>query len=204
MPLLELLHTRTFDAEMDLLRQQCFPGSYPTGSSKDPFDDESIHIVARADGRLAGAGRLIPRPVAFYRAVFGGAITIPDEPDILYFGRVMVAPEHRGHDLFELLMLEGLLYACAFGFQRVFGGMRPGRVFRSFVDELGYRDFGEPQTAKLPEGARLDQPLVTETEGRRDSWARRKLAVLARLRDKGYDILDNGCPVSVATDEGAG
>lgn len=52
MPVLELLHTRTFDADMDRLRQLCFPGNYQTGLSKDDFDDGSIHIVARADGIL--------------------------------------------------------------------------------------------------------------------------------------------------------
>src|SRR5689334_9929940 len=182
MPLLELLHTRTFDAEMDRLRQQCFPGRYPTGSSKDEFDDGSVHIVARADGQVSSAGRMIPRPTAFYRETFEGRVVVPDEPDVIYFGRVMVAPEHRGHDLFELVMVEGLIYACDAGFRLVFGGMRPDRTFRPFVEELGFKNYGEPQPAKLPEAKRLDQPLMTETRGNRERWLVRKRVVLVRLR----------------------
>lgn len=193
MPLLELLHTKTFDLDVDRLRRQCFPGNYPTGSSKDRFDDGSVHIVARADGSVAGAGRLIPRPTAFYRETFDGRVIVPDEPDVVYFGRVMVTPEHRGHDLFELLLLEGLLYACDAGFRLVFGGMRPDRKFRTFVEALGFRDYGEPQFAMVPEGNRVDQPLLTETHGNRERWLAEKVATLDRLRAKGYEIIDHGC-----------
>lgn len=199
MPVLELLHTRAFDADMDRLRQLCFPGHYPTGSSKDEFDDGSIHIVARADGKLAGGGRLIPRPTTYYQSKYEGRVVVPDGPDIVYFGRLMVAPEHRGHDLFELLMVEGLLYACDTGFGRVFGGMRPERKFRPFVEELGFKDFGTPQAATI-EVTELIQPLVTETHDNREKWAARKRAVLIRLREKGYDILDRGCSVSPPRD----
>jgi hypothetical protein len=202
MPILELLHTRTFDADMDRLRQQCFPGHYPTGSSKDEFDDGSVQIVARAEGKLAGAGRLIPRPTAFYQQTFEGQVAVPDEQDVVYFGRLMVAPEHRGHDLFELLMVEGLLYACDAGFRFVFGGMRPDRKFRPFVEELGFKNYGDPQTATLPEGKRVDQPLVTETRDNHQRWLTRKQAVMLRLREKGYQIIDHGCPVESAASEG--
>jgi predicted GNAT family N-acyltransferase len=201
MPVLELSHTRTFDAEMDQLRQRCFPGCYPTGSSKDEFDESSVHIVARADGQVAGAGRLIPRPTAFYRETFEGRVVVPDEPDVVYFGRVMVAPEHRGHDLFELVMVEGLLHACDAGFRLVFGGMRPDRKFRPFVEVLGFKDYGDPQMGIFPEGERMDQPLITETRGNRDRWLARKQAVLPRLRAKGYDVVDHGCAVHADSDE---
>jgi hypothetical protein len=195
MPVLELLHTRTFDADMDRLRQQCFPSQYPTGSSKDEFDDQSIQIVARADGQVSGAGRLIPRPTAFYRQTFEDRVVVPDEANVIYFGRLMVAPEHRGHDLFELLMVDGLLCACDAGFRLVFGGMRPDRRFRPFVEELGFRDYGAPQLGGFPEGRRMDQPLVTETRDNRPRWAVLKRAVMVRLREKGYAITDRGCPV---------
>jgi GNAT superfamily N-acetyltransferase len=202
MPLLELLHTRTFDADMDRLRQQCFPGHYSTGSSKDEFDDGSVHMVARADGQVAGAGRLIPRPMAYFQGKSGGQVVVPDEPDMIYFGRLMVAPEHRGHDLFELLMVDGLLYAYDAGFRLVFGGMRPDRRFRPFVEELGFRDYGLPYLANFPPGKEMDQSLVTETRGNRPLWAARKRAALVRLRSKGFDIIDRGCSVAPAIAEG--
>lgn len=197
MPVLELLHTRTFDADMDRLRQFCFPGNYPNGSSKDEFDDESIHIVARADGKLAGAGRLIPRPTAYFRNRFDGQVQIPDEPDVIYFGRLMVAPEHRGHDLFELLMADGLLYACDAGFRLVFGGMEPQRKFRTYIEELGFADFGSLQ-AFTTEKTVVVQPVVAETRNRRVEWSNRKCGAVSRLSDKGYQIIDHGCPIEPA------
>jgi predicted GNAT family N-acyltransferase len=206
MPILELLHTRTFDADMDRLRRQCFPGHFPTGSSKDEFDDGSIHIIARADGHLAGAGRLIPRPTAFYQRTFEGRVAVPDEADVIYFGRLMVAPDHRGHDLFELLMVEGLLYDCDAMFRLVFGGMRPERKFREFVEELGFRNYGNAQVATFPEGKELgqplSQPLLAETRDNRPRWATRKRKAMVRLGKKGYEILDPGCPVEFGPNAG--
>jgi hypothetical protein len=110
----------------------------------------------------------------------------------------MVAPEHRGHDLFELLMVDGLLYASKAGFRLIFGGMRPDRKFRPFVEELGFRDYGPPYLVNFPPGKDLVQPLVTETQSNRPRWAARKRAVLVRLRAKGYDLMDRGCPVEPA------
>jgi hypothetical protein len=201
MAILELTHTPIFDADMDRLRQQCFPGAYPTGSSRDEFDEGSMHIVTRCDGHLAGAGRLIHRPTAFYRSVFDDCLLIPDEPDVAYFGRIMVAPEHRGHDLFEVLMVDGLLYACDAGFRLVFGGMHPARKFWPFVEELGFRKYGEPKLGNFPEG-NLHQPLVAETHGRRELWSCRKRAALDRLRANGCAIIDRGCPVEPANGGG--
>ena len=98
MPVLELLHTRTFDAEMDRLRRQCFPLRCTHGSGKEEFDDHGIHIAVRAGGELAGSGRLIPRPTDYFQKKSRGQVVVPDEADIMYFGPIMVAPEHRGHD----------------------------------------------------------------------------------------------------------
>ena len=89
-------------------------------------------------------------------------------------------------------MVEGLLYACDAGFRLVFGGMHPNRKFRPFIEELGFRDYGEPQLGDFPEG-NLHQPLVAETKDNREKWQARKRAVLLRLEEKGYIINDQGC-----------
>jgi hypothetical protein len=202
MPLLELLHTRTFEADMDRLRRLCFPQRYTHGSGKEEFDDQSIHVATRACGRLAGSGRLIPRPTDYFQKKSRGHVVVPDEADIVYFGPIMVAPEHRGHDVFELIIVEGLIYSHDNGFRLVFGGMRPERRFRQFVEELGFRDFGRVYLAQYPGCTEMDQALVADTRGRREAWYARKLATFDRLRAKGYEIIDRGCSAGPAAGEG--
>jgi predicted GNAT family N-acyltransferase len=152
MPFLHLLHTRTFDGAMDWLRMECFPGNYPTGSAKDEFDDRSIHIVARADDKLAGYGRLIPGPDAYFEATFRKHAVIPTGSDVVDFGRVMVAPAHRGHDLFELILVEGLILATDLSFRCVVGALRPERGFRPLIHDLGFVDSGPPLPQHFPNG----------------------------------------------------
>jgi GNAT superfamily N-acetyltransferase len=187
MAILELVQTSHFDQDMDRLRRECYPGAYPTGSSKDEFDDESVHIVARADGQVAGAGRLIPRPTRYYLAKSQGFVVVPDDPSVVYWGRLMVAPAHRGHDIFELLMVQALLHAREAGFRFVFGGMRPGRRFGGFLNELGFHAYGDSYLAHFPQGDELDQPLKLDIHEDHD-WETRKRAIVARLQSKGYEM----------------
>jgi len=88
--------------------------------------------------------------------------------------------------LFELLMLHSLSYSSSAGFRLVFGGMRPDRKFWPMLQELGFVHFGEPQLAILPEGSRMDQPLVAHTHPNAFGWKPRTAAVIERLNRKGY------------------
>lgn len=184
-PVLDLLFTSDFAPDMDGLRKHCYPGDYPTGSSRDQFDAACIHVVARADGTLAGAGRLIPSPTEYFRIKSDGQVVVPDEKGVAYFGRLMVAREHRGHDLFALLMVSGLLHARDAGFSLVFGGMRPDRKFRPFLWGLGFREYGKPYLAHFPPGDEMDQTLILDT--RIDQgWDHQRVEILSRLEAKGY------------------
>ena len=185
MSVLDILFTSEFESDMDALRKHCYPGSYPTGSSRDEFDISSIHIVARADGHLAGAARLIPSPAEYFRLKSDGRVILPDEERVVYFGRMMVDPDHRGHDVFALLMVSGLLHAREAGFDLIFGGMRPDRRFRPFLWELGFRDYGEPYLAHFPQGDEMDQPLILDAR-LNHPWERQKIEILSRLTAKGY------------------
>ena len=176
---------------MDLLRKHCYPGNYPTGSSRDQFDDSGIHIVARADGRLAGAGRLLPSPTEYFRMKSDGRVMVPDRQGVVYFGRLMVAPEHRGHDVFALLMVEGLIHARDLGFDLIFGGMRPGRKFRTFLWELGFREYGEPYLAHFPPGDEMDQPLVLDAT-LNHRWQDLRSDIISRLKARGYEVPEQG------------
>jgi predicted GNAT family N-acyltransferase len=203
MPLLELLHTKTFDAEMNRLRCECFAGTYPSGDAKDDFDDRSIHVVTRVDGRLAGYGRLTPGPDSWFEFLSNGRAVIPTGADVVDFGRVMVAPAHRGHDQFELVLVEGLLWACDRGFNVVVGSSRPERRFRPFIHELGFADAGAPVQFEIGEGwTELGQLVTVCTDQNRQGWAARKRRVLGRFRGQGFDIVDRGCSVAPAAGEG--
>ena len=195
--LMDVRHSRTFDADTDRMRQVCFPGAYPEGSSRDPYDARSTHILITVDDTLAGAARLIPQPTDYFRDTYEGRIEIPDSPDAAYLGRVMVSPDYRGHDVFELLLVEALLLAADMGYATVFGGARPSRKFLPLLDELGFEPYGTPQWGVYPDNAESGAPvqsIVLSTQGRRPAWAYRKEQVLARLDRAGYLVGRYGSP----------
>jgi hypothetical protein len=116
---------------------------------------------------------------------------------VVDFGRVMVAPLYRGHDHFELILLEGLLWSSDNEFEWVVGSLRPARGFRPFIHGLGFTDSGPAVKLRLGgQHLEMHQPLKVRTTENRARWAGRKVAVLDRLRQKGNDIRDHGCPVS--------
>jgi hypothetical protein len=207
MPTLELLHTRTFDAEMNRLRCECFPGQFPTGDAADQFDGWSTHVLARVDGRLAASLRLTPGPHAWFEFLSEGRADIPTGPDVADLSRAMVAPAFRGqgHGLFELVMVEGLLLAHDRGFRHVVGGMVPGRRFRPFLEQLGYA-FPGPAVLVRGLGGVLLSLLFPRVKiaYQRTRWAAGKAALFHRLREVGYEWIDHGCPIDVALPTGSG
>ncbi len=197
--LMDIRHSRTFDADSDRMRQLCFPGPYPGGSSRDPYDARSTHISVTVDDILAGSARLIPQPTDYYRDTYQGRIDIPDSPEVTYLGRVMVSPDYRGHDIFELLLAEALLLAADMGYATVFGGARPSRRFLPLLEELGFEPYGTPQWGVYPDNAESGAPIqsiVVSTHGRRPAWAHRKEQVLSRLDLAGYPIRSYGSPTA--------
>ena len=194
---LDVRHSRTFDADTDRMRQLCFPGDYPEGSSRDPYDARSTHVLVTVDDTLAGAARLIPQPTDYYRDTYQGRIEIPDAPEVTYLGRVMVSPDHRGHDVFELLLAEALLLAVDMGYITVFGGARSSRKFLPLLDDLGFAPYGTPQWGVYPDSAESSAPvqsIVVATHDRRPAWAERKEHVLSRLVGAGFMIGSYGSP----------
>jgi len=193
--MIDIRHSRTFDAESDRMRQICFPGEYSAGSSLDPYDARSTHVLVTVDDTLAGAARLIPQPTDYYRDTYQGRIEIPDSPDFTYLGRVMVSPDYRGQDIFELLLVEALLLAVDTRYDTVFGGARKSRKFLPLLDELGFKPYGTPQWGVYPDTAESGAPIqsiVLSTRGRRPAWAHRKEQVLSRLGVAGYAIGNYG------------
>jgi hypothetical protein len=75
----------------------------------------------------------------------------------------------------------------------IVGAYRTDRRFRSFVHELGFQSCGAPVGSQVAPPHERYQMVAVNTAGRRDHWADRKIAVLERLRAKGYEIIDRGC-----------
>jgi hypothetical protein len=197
MPILDLLHTHTFDSEMDRLRIRCFPEEGWGTSSQDAYDENSIHIACRADRSLAGYGRLTPGKYGYFRVKFGPCPALPCAVESIDFGRIVVAPAYRGHLAFELILLEGLLLASKLGFRYVIGSGRPERKFHPLIGELGFEKVGDPVSVTNNAQACLLQPVVAQTQGRSAVWYTRKLGVFAEFRAKGYEIGEGGWSPSV-------
>lgn len=184
--------TRVFDAEMDRLRQVCFPGPATVESSRDQFDARSIYPVARIDGQIAAYGRLTAGPNAVFETWTAGAADIPTGPKVADFGRCLVAPNHRGLDLITLVCLEGLLLAAELGFRQVVGAVIPGRKLAAMLYEIGFRDSGGVVTEQEPNGNSVSiQPLVACCS-QVVMWEAARSRLLDRLGDSGYRASRSG------------
>ena len=147
------------------------------------------------DDDLAAAARLIPRPTDYFFDTYEGRANVPDSPDAVYLGRVMVSPKYRGHDIFELVMVEGMLWTYDNGYKTMYGGARSTRKFMPLIGELGFELYGTPLQGIYPdfaESAGQTQLLILSTEGKRQFWADRKERTLERLEKLGYGIGDYG------------
>ncbi len=197
MPALQLLSTRTFDDEMNRLRCECF-GQYPSGDSKDEFDDRSLHVTLRVDGKLACYGRMTPGPDSFFKARSAGVAPVPTGPDVVDFGRVGVPAAFRGtdHSYFELVLVEGLLLAADMGFRVVVGAFDAHRKFRPFIYGLGFEDSGPVVQYHVNGELQNVQFVVAGTSRQnRSMWSGRKNAALGRFRAAGYEITGQTGPV---------
>jgi len=187
---LDLVQSETFDAAMDHLRQICFPGSYPTGSSRDHYDDRSIFLSVLVDSSLVGSCRLLPHPEDFLSDAFDEQMP-PGTQNAVYLGRVMVDPGYRNHDIFELILIEAMLLSIDIGYSTVFGAARTSRKFLPLLQELGWVPYGTPKLANVAgykESSEPQQVIVLSTDGRRAEWSARKRQILARLENAGFTV----------------
>ena len=192
MPVLQLSYLEVFSADIDQLRMECFPGCYPDGTAKDEFDDRSLHLTARIDKKLAAYMRLTPGPNAYFESVHRQRGNVPTGANVVDFNRAMVAPADRGNALFELLVIEGLMFACDKGFRKVVGASSPSRGFRSLLHRLGFVDTESAMPAHLPNGEIIiGLPLVAYTQGKRALWDACKSDTLARIRERGFVIVES-------------
>ena len=107
---LDLFQSSEFTEEIDRLRVESFAGQYPSGTSRDSFDEKS-RLLAGIGGELAAGARLTPEPGGFYSSCLRSSKALRTEVESIAINRVHVAPGYRGQgiDLFELIILYGLL-----------------------------------------------------------------------------------------------
>lgn len=167
---------------MDTLRQTCYPGAYPSGTSKDRFDDRAVHVTAQIGVELAAYVRLVPGPDGYFEWTRRGQADIPTGSNVVDLTRGAVTPAFRGRALFELVLIEGLLYADDHGFSHAVGGAKVGRGFLPMLVELGFQKSGPPVQAHFANGdAYLGQCFAVDMRGRKADWLRRKHELLRPL-----------------------
>jgi GNAT superfamily N-acetyltransferase len=202
---LEVFHTRQFTEEIDRLRAVSFSGQYPTGASRDSFDEKSYYVLVRIDGELAVGARLTPEPLGFYASCLSDSTAIAKESDAVDFNRVHVAPQYRGqgYGLVELIMLDGLLTCSALRFHWI-NGARPPRKRKAFFHALGFVEVGPVVQFRNESGYTEPEQLMLLEVSRTlcASWMRRKESVIGRLQERGFQIEDNGGHTQAIKDVG--
>jgi predicted GNAT family N-acyltransferase len=184
MPLLELLHTKTFDAAMERLRREFSDQEWPNGGSADEFDPVSSHVVVSVDGELAGMVRLTRRPPSVLAAWAVGEIHLPGGRNAVEAGRSVVARRWRGMGLYKLLMSEATCLCHRLDAPQVVAGVELGFPLRAFLERIGFRCVGEPILFRVPpNGEVVGQVIVQDPAaalaaalGARESCVRRLTA----------------------------
>ena len=163
MSILELLHTRTFDAEMEQLRREYSDQEWPNGCSADKFDTVSSHVVVSVDGELAGMVRLTRRPPSVLAAWAIVESYLPDSREATEATRAVVARKWRGMGLYKLLMSESTCLCHRWGVPEVVATIEPDFPLRGFPERIGFRCVGRPTRFRNPpEGEVAGQVIVQE------------------------------------------
>ena len=128
---------RDLDASIVSLRSECYPVEH-----LDRFDRVSSHLTVREEGALAATGRLTPGPDGVFHDWTRGKAETPGGDDAVDLSRCMVAPDHRGRGLFQLIGLAALLHAKHRGFRYVNGGVVSGHTWIAMLERIGLRRSG--------------------------------------------------------------
>jgi GNAT superfamily N-acetyltransferase len=189
MSLLELLHTRTFDDEMERLRREFSDQEWPNGTSEDEFDAVSSHVVASVDGEPAGMVRLTRRPASFLTAWAVGEVHLPGGPDAVEAGRAVVARKWRGLGIYKLLMSEATCLCYRWDAPLVVAGVELDFALRGFLEQIGFRNFGWPTPHhNPPKGEVVCQVIVQEPAAALTAALRVRESCIRKLAAKGFSV----------------
>jgi predicted GNAT family N-acyltransferase len=186
--LLDFETTREFDWEMDQLRVLGFPAEQWDTSARDAYDSVSLHVLARCDAELAAYLRFTPASQGYYRSKFGEQGALPLSAVTADFSRCVVAPKHRGHSLFEAIMLEGLSLATDAGYSYAVGTCVPWTGAHRLLNRLGLEDIGSPIAVVFNRLEISLQALCADVSLRSGDWFCQRRKAALRLREAGYTV----------------
>lgn len=186
---LEIIFSRDFNAEIDRMRMECFPGSYPAGTGKDRFDDRAVHVGVYIEKRLGAYIRMIPGPDGYFVHTRRSR-EVPHGIDVIDLSRAMVAAEFRGLALFELVIVNGLNWAFENNFAVALGGSRPDRKFKQMLHELGFTDWGGPMECYFDNDTNYIGQLIAAdlTSDNRKKWIKRLAEIERSLSARGFNL----------------
>lgn len=174
--------------EMDQLRLSCFAGSIKLMTSRDVFDDRSLHVTARVGSEtIAAYGRMTPGPNAVFENWTYNKAQIPTGRNVLDLGRCLVNPDYRGLGLFDIICIAALLYAKDKDYKYVVGSYVPGTKVGGNLRELGFEASGEVVLEDEPTEVNVPiQPMVIDLSVKYGLWPAIMQKRRAFLETKGY------------------
>lgn len=133
--------------DMSILRDGAFRKEVPDEPIYDPFDDGSVHILARVDGEPVCMARVSPWPVC----PMGSWLKLAESPNPFPTGAgsveltgTVVSPDYRNRGLYRLLMLATLLYCRTAGYSSASAAVEPDFPACAFLEQAGFQTQPEP------------------------------------------------------------
>ena len=133
--------TDSFTPEMDELRQTFTSNPWPDGTSIDPFDNCSFHILAFVENQLAGMVRLSAHPISPLASWVLKPDSLRSGIRIVEATRAVVSPEFRGNGIYKALMANAVIWAFQHNILWIVGAIELPFPLLPFLRELGFSDF---------------------------------------------------------------
>jgi predicted GNAT family N-acyltransferase len=203
MPTLAIAVEDSLTDDVEALRRRCFPGATPATSVADEFDERSLQVTARVDGRVAASVRLTPGPRGPFTMWSGGRAQLADGDDVITIGRMIVDEQWRGYGLARLLCATGMIHATHLRFATVVAAIKENGAILNLMLRLGFVASGPRVVTHESIGTTIEvQPLVVASPlAHHDRWQAMVAAEVDALARRGVAIVGldgSGCACAVA------
>src|SRR5262249_32621060 len=130
-------------------------------TTRDVFDDISIHLVASVGGRIIAVGRLTEEPPSVLQTWSDGKAPCPSGRGVIDLSRFVVSTAFRRIGLLKLLLSETVLFSYSIGVEYIVGAVESDAHHLSLGEPLGFEKSGAPILYRYPPlGEALCQTLV--------------------------------------------
>ena len=130
-------------ADMEILRREGWFEPLDE-SSRDEFDQDSLHLTMWLSGRPVGMIRATRGPLSPLLTWSSGRAPLPSDPSVAELTRGVVDPAMRRLGLYRVAMLETVLRLAAIEILVVTAAIKPEFPGRFFLAELGFLNLGTP------------------------------------------------------------